>query len=48
MANQGAAVPTPEPPGGAGAPISVRTCSRIGLQASPPRPRLVNLLWRRS
>lgn len=29
------------------APTWVRSCSRIGLAANPPRPRLKNLLRRR-
>jgi hypothetical protein len=45
MATYGPQGPTPDHRGDA--PISIRTCSRVGRQANPPRARLGNLLRRR-
>ena len=36
-----------DPRGSAESPMLVRTCSRVGLAANPPRARLGNLLRRR-
>ena len=36
-----------QPPDGSEEPVRVYTCGRIGMQASPPRPRLGRLLRRR-
>ena len=38
---------TPDRRDAGDAPTRVRTCSRVGLSANPPRPRLRNLLRRR-
>ena len=45
MANHGPQGPTPDRRGDP--PVLVRTCSRVGRQANPPRARLSNLLRRR-
>jgi len=37
----------PMPDRRAETPMSVRSCSRVGRQANPPRARLANLLRRR-
>lgn len=40
-----------QPPEGRGpgnAPVAVRSCSRLGLQANPPSPRLTLGRWRRA
>ncbi len=47
MAKSGPTGLAPDRPDGGDAQVRVRTCSRVGLTATPPRPRLGNLVRRR-